>query len=128
MEKERQIEQQLTDRFGRRTPFLVPDGYFDSCVEQVMQRLPQRQPAVQHPLKKRHIVRWVASICAVVFSVGIYLYFFQSRDADNDELLSTRKSVLPIHGDAEGQSSLDEAADCMMCGEQEFYAFVSDNE
>lgn len=39
-------EEKLIDKFGRKGPWSVPDGYFDTMREEVMSKLPE-YPAVQ---------------------------------------------------------------------------------
>lgn len=128
MREERQIEKQLTDRLGRQHPFRVPEGYFETFADRLMQQLPQRKTVAQFPARKRHIALWAASICAVAFSIGAYLYFQNPRNTDEGGLLSVRKSAFSVAGGTEENSSLDQAADYMMCNDQDFYAFVLDNE
>ena len=36
-------EKYLEERMAKQNPFKVPEGYFDSFAEHVMQQLPQRQ-------------------------------------------------------------------------------------
>ena len=38
-------EKLFEQRFGKKQPFTVPDGYFDQLAERVMERLPEQQPA-----------------------------------------------------------------------------------
>lgn len=40
-------EQNLIDKFGRKGPWTVPDGYFDSVNAEIMKKLPEYQAAPQ---------------------------------------------------------------------------------
>ena len=62
MERE---ERFIEEKFGRRTPFKVPEGYFDDFASQLMQSLPESEdrPAAKvvarkiHPMKTGSEVR-----------------------------------------------------------------------
>jgi hypothetical protein len=43
-------EKELLTRMGRQEPFTVPDGYFESLTERVMQRLPEKVTPEAEPL------------------------------------------------------------------------------
>ena len=44
MNEEKYIEEQV----GRRNPFTVPEGYFDTFADQLMASLPERQPRTKY--------------------------------------------------------------------------------
>ena len=57
MNEEKYIEEQV----GRRNPFTVPEGYFDTFADQLMASLPERQPRTKYvwlrPLRYAAAVR-----------------------------------------------------------------------
>ena len=53
-----ELEAKLLERFGQKTPFAVPEGYFEGLTDRVMSRVPKR--------KRRHLVwRWAAAAILV---------------------------------------------------------------
>lgn len=83
-------EKVLLERCGRENPFRVPEGYFDTLPEKVMNRLPQRRR------KKSVWVKW--SVAAVLIGcVGLATFkVFDSpvdpsslavQDTDNEEYI-----------------------------------------
>ena len=53
-----ELEAKLLERFGQKTPFTVPEGYFESLTDKVMSRVPRR--------KRRNLVwRWAAAAVLV---------------------------------------------------------------
>ncbi|MBP5393311.1 MAG: hypothetical protein J6Y59_05805 [Bacteroidaceae bacterium] len=49
-----ELEAKLLERFGNKTPFTVPVGYFDGLTGKVMSRIAQRK-------RRRQIWRWAAA-------------------------------------------------------------------
>ena len=41
-------EKYIEEKVGRRNPFTVPEGYFDTFADQLMASLPERQPRAKH--------------------------------------------------------------------------------
>ena len=60
MNEEKYIEEQV----GRRNPFTVPEGYFDTFADQLMASLPERQPrAKQVWLRPLRYAAAVVCVC-----------------------------------------------------------------
>ena len=39
-------EKYLEDKYGKKQPFKVPNGYFDSFADNLMDKLPEQQPVM----------------------------------------------------------------------------------
>ena len=53
-----ELEAKLLSRFGQKTPFIVPEGYFDSLSGRVMSRIAKK--------KRRNLIwRWAAAAVLV---------------------------------------------------------------
>lgn len=52
-------EKYLEERLTKHNPFQVPEGYFDSFAEQVMNQLPERQQEARRVLLRP----WMYAIC-----------------------------------------------------------------
>lgn len=77
-----QEEKYIEEKFGRRTPFKVPEGYFDSFASQLIQNLPEREPAKKAKVVELRPSAWrryravgvaAACVCAAMLTVGAYL-------------------------------------------------------
>ena len=120
----------LSDRFGRRTPFKVPDGYFDDFASLLMQKLPESngiittqtvvmKPSLWHGF--RPIAIAAASVCVAIFGVGIYVHNNQSRSVDSH--VGTTNNV-----SSASFSIVDAIADYAMYDTEDMYAYMEDAE
>ena len=105
-------ETYISNKIGRENPFTVPEGYFDSLTERVMQQLPQQQgkaPVVS-------LRRWLyAAACVVcLFVVGTVAY--TSLDSDSQQPLLSETVETTVTDDY-----LDEAADYAMIENHDIY-------
>lgn len=78
-------ETDLLKRCGTENPFTVPEGYFESFTEQLMEKLPEReaQPAPRLTLWTR-VKPWVymaAMFCGLMLSVRMFVGEKQSPAA-----------------------------------------------
>lgn len=123
-------EKLFEQRFGKKQPFTVPNGYFDQLAERVMERLPEQQPASVPlvPLKHRWR-RWAVAAAAVGIVLTGSLVFMGQRSG-NEGLATTGHRATATTTDAysSSYSSLDMAADCAMLDNDEIYAMVSENQ
>ena len=68
-------EKYIEEKVGRRNPFVVPEGYFDTFADQMMASLPERQPQVKRLwLRQAPLAAPVAlcRCCGVYLSVGCF--------------------------------------------------------
>ena len=117
MDKDEQI---LRQNFGNKTPFRVPEGYFEEFAEQLMAQLPARETRAvpMRPWWRRHRASMLAAacICAAVFSVGVYLGSSESRQAS--------LASAPVEN---VDNTMDEIADYVMMDNEAIYASLTDN-
>ena len=124
-------EKILKERFGKKQPFSVPDGYFDRFAADMMSRLPQTPaaPAAVH-LPVRHLWRRVALAAAFVGVAATASMVYLHGNTAPDTRLTARKAV-PVQtpaGISYECSSLDMAADYTMLDNDDIYAMVSENQ
>ena len=114
-------EQYLIERVGKENPFRVPEGYFDTLVDQVMERV-DASPAPVVPLSEhkprvvwlRPVLYAAASVCALFLSVTVYQHFAsQSVNTPTEHVVASVST---------SQDAFDEAADYVMIDNQEIYA------
>lgn len=120
-------EQILQERFGKKNPFKVPEGYFDSFAERLRGQLPEKsvRQAKVIQMNRFDIKAWraisvaAASICAVV--IGATFYFGSGNSSDSSSV-----SVSPSVISQSSYDDFDEMADYMMTDNTDFYAYVAD--
>lgn len=128
MEREDQF---LVDRFGRETPFRVPDGYFEDFASLMMQKLPEKNERATTPhwvvMKASRWHRWrpiavvAACVCAAVFGVGVYLHSNTPGVAESH--VRVANGVSPV-----SFSAVDAIADYAMLDAEDMYAYMEDAE
>lgn len=113
-------EKFLEERMPKRNPFQVPEGYFGHFAEQVMQSLPEREPAKLEEPKAKHVLLrpWMyAAACLLVAFLCVIVYFSRV----NGEVTEAPQQM------AVTDSYIDEAADYVMLDNAEIYACLADN-
>ena len=127
MERE---EKYIAKEFGRRTPFKVPEGYFDNFASQVMQVLPEKQVPVQAqfvPIKanRRYYLRRVAvaaaSVCVAIFGAAVILHNDKESMANN-QVTSSCESY-----SSSSYTAVDALADYSMLDSEDMYTYLTDS-
>ena len=107
-------EKYLEERLAKRNPFRVPEGYFESFADRVMEQLPPQQQKA-----KRTLLRpWMyAAACLVVAVFCIAVYFSRVDTPATSEM--PQMAVTDTY--------MDEAADYVMIDNTDIYACLADN-
>ncbi len=108
-------EKYIEEKVGRRNPFVVPEGYFDTFADQMMASLPERQPQAKR-LWLRPLRYAAAVVC--ILALGALAWFALSP-----------VSQQPLQAEAVKVSTdvaFDEAADYVMLDNSDIYACLSD--
>ena len=110
--EEEYIKSQLADK----SPFKVPEGYFEQLTSSVMESLPTEQAPRQGKL--RHLRPWLyAAACSAFLIVGITSLY--RNKADNNQP-QTENMAASNNND----SYSDDAADYAMVDNQDIYAYL----
>ena len=123
-------EKYIEERVGMRNPFQVPEGYFDSFADRMMQQLPERpvsveaSPKVRKPALTVRMRPWLyAAACALVLVVSVWLW--QSQP---DTSVATQPAAqLAVQQEQTSDATFDEAADYMMIDNQDIYTYLAEN-
>jgi hypothetical protein len=118
-------EKYLVDRFGKKQPFSVPEGYFDQFASQFMEQLPEREEEAVVVRLDSHsrwstIRRWSVAACLAIALAGAGMWAFQGESpkatgaADASQLASSNYNT-----------AIDQAADYAMMDNGDIYAYVS---
>ena len=119
-------EKYLEDKYGKKRPFKVPNGYFDSFAENLMDKLPEQQPVMTPHIsmwrkwrKLRLTVAVAASVCAVMFSVMTFMHNTKPTHSP----LASNHTTKTVTNDS--YNTLDVAADYTMLDNDDIYVLVS---
>lgn len=119
-------EKYLEDKYGKKQPFKVPNGYFDSFAENLMDKLPEQQPVMTPHIsmwrkwrKLRLTVAVAASVCAVMFSVMTFMHNTKPTHSP----LASNHTTKTVTNDS--YTTLDVAADYTMLDNDDIYVLVS---
>ena len=124
-------EQILMEKFGRKTSFRVPEGYFDTVTSRVMGSIPEssgthvsvtsgvQQSGGKKSLSFRLVVRRAAAAVALVAVLtGIMVGIVHYKDR-TQEAMSLSAQTEASHAD---YCMFDEAVDYAMIDNQDIYA------
>ena len=119
-------EKYLEDKYGKKQPFKVPNGYFDSFAENLMDKLPEQQPVMTPHIsmwrkwrKLRLTVAVAASVCAVMFSVMTFMHNTKPTHSP----LASNHTTKTVTNDS--YNTLDVAAAYTMLDNDDIYVLVS---
>ncbi|MBQ7470909.1 MAG: hypothetical protein IJS97_00570 [Prevotella sp.] len=123
-------EKYLVERFGRKQPFKVPEGYFEQFNAQLMAQLMAQLPANESNSKAKFanfkVARYsllrpiaAAAVGLTLFVSGLTLYLHRSDVATTEPKSMARIESSVNNGD------FDEVADYTMMDNEDFYAYVA---
>ena len=117
-------EKLIQEHLGKQNPFRVPDGYFDSFADRLMQQLPDKQETKPNQTANtvrlkvlRPILLAAACVCIAIFSVT--LYFHQTQETPEQDNVAAVTNTMD-------EEYMDEAADYIMLDNADIYACLSE--
>lgn len=120
-------EEYLINKMGKKTPFTVPEGYFDQFAERLMDQLPDSKP------KKAIVYRlrpWLyAAMFAGLLGWSASLFFSNDlTDADKQKLAAAAAQQPTTETTAQTYSDnyIEDAANYAMIDNEEIYAYLAD--
>jgi len=119
----RSEEEYIEARFGRKRPFKVPEGYFESIESRIIEQLPERRTEpfrfrVWVHKHYRYAVAVAASVCIAVFGTVLYV----DRNGSNHEL---EGDISAFYEEQNDSHTMDYVAEYTMMDNDDIYAFVS---
>jgi hypothetical protein len=91
------------EKIGKRVPYEVPDGFFDSITEKTLQNAKERKSWA----KRRYIMIWTSAAAAVLALLAISVLYMHQSDKrgipetfvqreENSEVLMPEEKLIPI--------------------------------
>lgn len=124
-------EEYIRGKCGSRTPFRVPEGYFEHFTRQLMEKLPEQTPLtadVPQPVigRKRYAWRYAAAIvCGMALLSGsLYLTIGSPQQPTATAPLS--QSVAESNGKEMTDDAFYEALDYAMVDNQEIAMYLTE--
>ena len=115
----------LRERFGNKNPFTVPEGFFDSFAEKMMQQLPETEcakPVVDEKrpsiIKRLRPYAIAASLTLLLVSAATILY---NRPNEQPAQLAATPTAQQSQ-----EYTIDQIADYAMLDNQDFYSYLAD--
>ncbi len=114
-----------TSKKHLENPFRVPEGYFDTIADRVMEAIPQNEVKMVHHTEPKKRPAWrvyaaAAAIAAVIFGAGIYS-FNKTSDIATQPVQASAETSYTATDDAE----FDAVANYIMCDDYDLYAYLS---
>lgn len=108
------IEKILESGCPKESPFKVPEGYFDSLNERIMNRVDEAGTAKVVRFRPQRIVRWAAA-CIVAVAICSVTFSHIAGGADSTE----------IQANVEYDDDLQEAMDYAMIDNHDVYFMIA---
>ena len=122
-------ERYIKEKIGDKSPFRVPEDYFDQLASRVMSQLPEQQElskkSMQQPRRQARLVAlrpWLyAAACVIAIVVLTLTLHFHQRVAEPLEQSMAAVST-PVDDEY-----IDDVADYVMLDNTEIYAYLAEN-
>lgn len=119
-------EQKLINKFGTENHFSVPEGYFDTFADQLMQQLPEQQARVVKISWWYHLpLRKIAAVIgvAVCMATGTLYIMQHTSHAATEQVAHAESSENIEHSSNSAYyGTFDEVVDYTMTDNQDIYA------
>ncbi len=137
-------EKYIESRFGKTTPFAVPDGYFDNLAQSIMDKVDDTvvqtagaEPfVVEKPLSQKSEVkmptwwnrsrRYVAAACAALLVSGLSAYFACHPIGGGNDMHSVAAHVGNAGCQVQG-STYDYEMEYTMLDNEDMYSLMASN-
>lgn len=117
----------LTDS---KKPFVVPDGYFDSLEERIMQNIPENEVRImpnESGKKTKITTLWkrYAAAAAVIVAIAGAVVFMPRIERNDGQVPMAKQQTTTTTND---NSNVDAMADYIMADDYELYSYIADGE
>ncbi len=113
-------EDKLLEKFGRKNPFNVPEGYFENFTNELMDKLPEKEDVPELKITTwQRIKPWIymtAMFCGLMFSFKVLT---SNHEKDNS---NSSENSLSLFSDAELEIIIDNS----MVDDYTLYTYITD--
>lgn len=113
-------EDKLLEKFGRKNPFNVPEGYFENFTNELMDKLPEKENVPELKITTwQRIKPWIymtAMFCGLMFSFKVLTSNPEKDDSNSSE------NSLSLFSDAELEIIIDNS----MVDDYTLYTYITD--
>lgn len=121
-------EKLILEKFGKETPFKVPEGFFDDFTKDLMAKLPEQQ---ENASKKKRSAAIIRRISVIITSAAVFIgvcilavsYLLQKPE---QPVVAKQAKDNHIENINNTYNSIDEAAEYTMLDNEDIYAYVSE--
>ncbi len=118
-------EGNISRKFGKENPFTVPEGYFDSLTDRIMDVLPREESRLAVTCRKKHRIgmHWIGW-CSIAAACVACVVFFNVRNRDTEQIATVPDFYAEEYGeyDEEYQQDMMQYA---MLGHEDVYCYLS---
>lgn len=129
-------EDMIMRKFGKENHFSVPDGYFDSFADKLMEQLPEQDAArvidmrAESWWRRLPLRKVAAAVCAAAVMGGGALWFAlqPSRSGHSQQMVASQTAEDSHASSSSEYGTFDQMADYVMMDNQDCYAsLVAEN-
>ena len=105
-------EKHIIDRCGRKTPFTVPEGYFDNLTARIMENISAEETKIISiaPKKRSHWMQWSGLVAACMVGAIVCVNVFnKSNHDDSSQLMSKMTTVETSYEESYQEDALNYA-------------------
>lgn len=126
MDKE---EKFIEQKYGRKNPFKVPEGYFDDFASELMKQLPEEEPvsAKVVEMRPRQKKRWRSLVAVAASAVVCVMSWTVYNAIDSKQPANSPVPATAQVTDHTDYSTMDALADYTMMDNEDMYAYVAEN-
>lgn len=113
-------EKYISQKCGNKQPFRVPEGYFDTLADRIIEQIPKQQTKLGKAVIKQ-LKPWFYAAACIVVAVFTATMMLQNKKTDT-QIAQAEKTT-----DTETYYSdtyIDEEADYAMVDNQDIYAYL----
>lgn len=139
-------EKYIESRFGKSTPFVVPDGYFDSLAQTMMEKVDafdqtmppsmsaddmlQSDVVATHNISRSWWLRYrryvAAAACVAFLAVGVSTFYAVSSNKSVAEN-HVASACNPVEANGQSGSTYDAEIEYSMLDNQDMYSLMASN-
>lgn len=115
----------LEKTFGKPNLFKVPEGYFETFEESVMDKI--AKPATSKSTIKRFLRPMLYAACVMAVAMFSSLYLFNTKNKDIDHIANITHSA-NMASPAYHDLTFEEMSDYAMYDNDDLYSFIADEQ